>query len=143
MENENLLSSCSSCEDVVLRSMATKMREKFKDYWDNYSMILSFAVILDPRYKFQLIMYCFQTLDPETSELKSKVVKDQLYKLFGEYVKDKPQANVSGARRGKDDLVVCSLNLIYCLCVLYKQKLSYLFVRTTMCFLTCVGICRF
>jgi len=79
---ENFLSSWSSCEDVILRSMATKMREKFKDYWDNYSMILSFVVILDPRYKFQFIMYCFQTLDPETSELKSKIVKDQLYKLL-------------------------------------------------------------
>ena len=103
---ENLLFSWSSCEDVVLRSMATKIREKFKDYWDNYSMILSFAAILDPRYKFQFIMYCFQTLDAETSELKFKIVKDQLYKLFGEYVKEKPQANESGARRGKDDLVV-------------------------------------
>jgi len=66
------------------------MRGKFKDYWDNYSMILSFAAILDPRYNFQFVMYCFQTLDPETSDLKSKIVKDQLYKLFGEYVKEKP-----------------------------------------------------
>ena len=103
---ESLLASWTSCEDVVLKSMATKMRGKFKDYWKNYSMILSFAAILDPRYKFQFIMYCFQTLDVETAELKSKVVKDQLYKLFGEYVKEKPNANESGARRGKDDLVV-------------------------------------
>ena len=81
---ESLLASWTSYEDVVLKSMTTKMRGKFKDYWDNYSMILSFAAILDPRYKFQFIMYCFQTLDPETSELKSKIVKDQLYKLFDE-----------------------------------------------------------
>jgi len=39
-------------------------------------MILSFAVILDPWYKFQFITYCFQILDLETSELKSKIVKD-------------------------------------------------------------------
>ena len=103
---ESLLLSWTSCEDVILRSMAAKMRGKFKDYWDNYSMILSFDAILDPRYKFQFIMYCFQTLDAETSELKSKIVKDQLYKLFGEYVKEKPQANESAARRGKDDLAV-------------------------------------
>ena len=122
---KNLLSLWSFCEDVIFRSMATKMRGKFKDYWNNYSMILSFAAILDHRFKFQLIMYCFQTLDPETSELKSKIVKDQLYKLFGEYVKDKPQANVSGAKRGKDDLVVCSLNLIYIVYVFFINK-SYL-----------------
>ena len=75
-------------------------------------------------------MYCFQTLDPETFELKSKIVKDQLYKLFGKYVKDKPQANVSGARRGNDDLVVCSLNLIYIVYVFFIDKgyLIYLYV---------------
>ena len=33
---------------------------------------------LDPRYKFQFVTYCFRTLDPETSDLKSKIVKDQL-----------------------------------------------------------------
>ena len=70
-------------------------------------MILSFVVILDPRYKFQFVTYCFRTLDSETSDLKSKIIKGQLYKLFGEYVKEKPQANESGARRGKDDLEVC------------------------------------
>jgi len=95
------------------------MRGKFKDYWENYSMILSFAAILDPRYKFQFIMYCFQTLDVETAELKSKVVKDQLYKLFGEYVKEKPHANESGARRGKDDLAVSFMIwFLFCTCSL-------------------------
>ena len=84
---EFLLLSWTSSEDIV-----------FKDYWDNYSMILSFAAILDPRYKFQFVMYCFRTLDSETSDLKSKIIKDQLYKLFGEYVKE-PQANESGARK--------------------------------------------
>ena len=53
-------------------------------------MILSFAAILDPRYKFQFVIYCFQTREVETAELKSKVVKDQLFKLFGEYVKENP-----------------------------------------------------
>ncbi|KAJ8423330.1 hypothetical protein Cgig2_002025 [Carnegiea gigantea] len=38
---------------------------------------------------------------------------------------DNPQANVSGARRGKDDLVVCSLNLIYVVYVFFINK-SYL-----------------
>jgi len=47
---ENLLLSYTSCEDVILKSMTTKMRGKFKDSWDNYIMILSFATILDPRY---------------------------------------------------------------------------------------------
>jgi len=35
-------------------------------------------------------MYCFQTVDPKSSKLKSKIVKDQLNKLFSEYVKEEP-----------------------------------------------------
>jgi len=45
---ELLLSSYADCEDPFLKSMAMKMKGKFKDYWDSYSMILSFAAILDP-----------------------------------------------------------------------------------------------
>jgi len=85
------------------------MRGKFKDYWDSYSMILSFAAILDPRYKFQFIMYCFQTLGPKTSDLRSKIVKKISCTSSLVSVKEKRQVNESSARRGKDDLAVCSI----------------------------------
>jgi len=49
---QNLLLSWTSSEDIVLRGIPTKMRGLFKDYWDHYSMLLSFTAILDPRYKF-------------------------------------------------------------------------------------------
>jgi len=78
--------------------MAMKMKGKFKDYWDSYSMILSFAAILDARYKFQFVKYCFSQLDYETAELKYKIVRDQMYKLFGEYVKEGSHSNLSNAR---------------------------------------------
>ena len=35
------------------------MREKLKEYWDNYSVILSSVDILDPRCKFKFIMKYF------------------------------------------------------------------------------------
>jgi len=78
--------------------MAMKMKGKFKDYWDSYSMILSFAAILDPRYKFQFVKYYFSQLDSETAELKSKIVRDQMNKLFSEYVKENSHSNLSDAR---------------------------------------------
>jgi hypothetical protein len=37
--------------------MARRMKMKFEKYWDCYSVILSFAVILDPRYKLQFVEY--------------------------------------------------------------------------------------
>jgi len=71
--------------------MATKKRENFKDYWENYSMFSPLLLVLDPQYRLQFIMYCFQTLDVANSKLKSKIVKDQMYKLFREYMKEKPK----------------------------------------------------
>ncbi|KAL5141569.1 putative AC transposase [Glycine soja] len=34
----------------------------YEKYWDSYSAILSFLVILDPRYKFQFVEYCYVKL---------------------------------------------------------------------------------
>nr|AAP59878.1 Ac-like transposase THELMA13 [Silene latifolia] len=85
-----LLTRYAKCNDTHLKDMADLMRIKFDKYWENYSMILSFAAILDPRYKLPFIKYCFHKLDPESAELKTKVVKDKFYKLYEEYVKYSP-----------------------------------------------------
>jgi len=42
--------------------MAKSMKTKFDKYWRCYSVILSFAVILDPRYKLQFVEYCYVKL---------------------------------------------------------------------------------
>ena len=60
------------------------------------------------------------------SKLKSKIVKNQLYKLFLEYVKENPQANESGASRGKVDLAVSSI--IWFLFFISKNYLIYLYI---------------
>ncbi|KAA8534088.1 hypothetical protein F0562_031719 [Nyssa sinensis] len=39
----------NSCD--AISSMAKQMKEKFDKYWECYSVVLSFAIILDPRYK--------------------------------------------------------------------------------------------
>lgn len=87
--------------------MALKMKVKFDKYWDSYSRILSFDAILDPRYKFQFVRYCFTELDPETAENKSNNVKDEFYKLFEEYVQMDPSFNLNSRPvRVEDELPV-------------------------------------
>ena len=66
-------------------------------------------------------------------------MKDQLYKLFGEDVKYKPQANVSGTRRGKDNLVVYSLHLIYIVYVFFINKSYLIYLYVLICIL---NLCR-
>ncbi|XP_076902731.1 zinc finger BED domain-containing protein DAYSLEEPER-like [Bidens hawaiensis] len=50
-------------------------------------MVLSFAVILDPRYKVKLVEYCFSKLDMKVEERKMKLknIVDGIHKLFMEY----------------------------------------------------------
>ncbi|KAM0062415.1 putative HAT dimerization domain, ribonuclease H-like superfamily, hAT-like transposase, RNase-H [Helianthus debilis subsp. tardiflorus] len=70
--------------DQVISDMAKDMKEKFDKYWKNYSMILSFAVILDPRYKVKLVEYCFSKLNMtfEEREMKLKCIVDGMHKLY-------------------------------------------------------------
>ncbi|KAI5670606.1 hypothetical protein M9H77_10970 [Catharanthus roseus] len=61
-------------EDEVVKNMAIFISQKFKKYWDCYSIVLSFAIILDPRY----------------ATMKVKNVRDKLYSLFDEYMQFAP-----------------------------------------------------
>ena len=46
--------------------MALNMKEKFQKYWKEYSIVLAFGAILDPRLKVDFVMYCYKKLDPLT-----------------------------------------------------------------------------
>ncbi|GJR64653.1 zinc finger BED domain-containing protein RICESLEEPER 2-like protein, partial [Tanacetum coccineum] len=73
--------------DPVISGMAKEMKTKFEKYWDTYSMILSFAVILDPRYKMKIIEYCFDKLGMVGEMLSDKVgsIESGLRKLYNGY----------------------------------------------------------
>ncbi|KAM3358356.1 hypothetical protein P3S68_021287 [Capsicum galapagoense] len=66
--------------------MDTSMFRKFKKYWKSYSIILSIAMVLDPRYKLNLVKFYFSKLNSDTAEEKPKVVKDKIKILFKEYL---------------------------------------------------------
>ncbi|GKV51607.1 hypothetical protein SLEP1_g58242 [Rubroshorea leprosula] len=74
------------CGDIYIRDMATSMKAKFEKYWDSYSLILAFAIILDPRYKLSFVTYCYKILNEETYTAKVNHVTDKLYQLYNEYV---------------------------------------------------------
>ncbi|XP_076936183.1 zinc finger BED domain-containing protein RICESLEEPER 2-like [Bidens hawaiensis] len=73
--------------DDVISNMEKDMKKKFDKYWESYSMVLSFAAILDPRYKVKLVEYCFSKLDMKVEERKTKLksIVDGIHKLFMEY----------------------------------------------------------
>jgi len=88
----------------VIKNMAELMMVKFQKYWDEYSVVLAFGAILDPRMKLQALAYCFEKIDPLTSELKLAKIKDKLYNLFAEYSKSLPtttSTNVLKCKQGQ------------------------------------------
>ena len=47
-----------------MRSMATKITDKFDKYWGDSNLLMSIATILDLRYKIKLINFCFPVMYP-------------------------------------------------------------------------------
>ncbi|KAG4990979.1 hypothetical protein JHK87_024436 [Glycine soja] len=70
-------------------------------YWDSYSAILSFLVILDPRYKFQFVEYCYVKLYGSEEDVRlEKKVYDTLKVFFLKYLNFSPkEENLSHSQR--------------------------------------------
>ena len=61
------------------------MMIKFKKYWEEYSVILAFGAVLDPRFKLNTLVHCYNEIDPISAKDKVELVKSKLYKLFEVY----------------------------------------------------------
>ncbi|XP_020688142.1 zinc finger BED domain-containing protein RICESLEEPER 1 isoform X1 [Dendrobium catenatum] len=72
-------------EDECLRALAAYMLSLLEKYWSSFNMILAIAVILDPRYKFSFVEWCYKKLYGDGGALNSMNVKEKLYSLFSMY----------------------------------------------------------
>lgn len=81
--------------DKMIKDMHNNMKMKFGKYWKNYSIVLAFGAILDPRLKDTFLMFCYTTLDASTSEGKLKNVMDKFKGLYEEYVSYSTNQSVS------------------------------------------------
>jgi hypothetical protein len=72
-------------EDEYKRLMATKMLSKFEKYWSEFSVVLTIATVLDPRYKLHLENFCYTKLYGVNDSSKFLYVCEKLVSLFMEY----------------------------------------------------------
>lgn len=75
--------------------MSDSMKVKFDKYWKNYSVVLAFEAILDPRLKDFFLKFCYTTLDASTFEEKLKNIMDKFKGLYEEYVSYSTNQSVS------------------------------------------------
>ncbi|KAG5548760.1 hypothetical protein RHGRI_014198 [Rhododendron griersonianum] len=100
--------------DDVISSMAKRMKGKFDKYWECYSMVLSFAIILDPRYKLQFVEFCLKNLDLVNFTNRVKSIREKLYLLFEDYVSRSPASTFNRTfKKGRRE---------YCSCFMYLLK---------------------
>ncbi|XP_059658631.1 zinc finger BED domain-containing protein RICESLEEPER 2-like [Cornus florida] len=89
------LSENSLDENIYMRSMANKMKEKFDKYWGECNLLMAIGAILDPRYKMVLIKFCFPKIYSELEASKNiDIVRKALYDLFKEYVETYTSTNL-------------------------------------------------
>ncbi|XP_020964106.1 zinc finger BED domain-containing protein RICESLEEPER 2-like [Arachis ipaensis] len=72
-------------DEVLIRNMGEKIMIKFKKYWEEYSVVLAFGAVLDPRFKPNTLVHCYNEIDPISAKDKVEHVKSKLYKLFEVY----------------------------------------------------------
>lgn len=80
-----LLEEAKKC-DCVINALVMKMLRRFDNYWEECSLILSAAVVLDPRYKMRVVEYVYTKIYGRVEGfLKAQSVRDFLLVLFNEY----------------------------------------------------------
>ncbi|KAL4578341.1 hypothetical protein LXL04_014462 [Taraxacum kok-saghyz] len=68
-----------------LQKMATPMKLKFEKYWDECCLVLSVAVVLDPRYKMNLVEYYYNKIHSSLAASYIENVRCVVFELFNEY----------------------------------------------------------
>ncbi|KAK1280524.1 hypothetical protein QJS04_geneDACA024144 [Acorus gramineus] len=72
-------------EHAFLRLLAAPMKQKFNKYWEECSLILAIAVVLDPRFKFDLVEYWYVRLYGDEASRYIMRARSSLVDLFTEY----------------------------------------------------------
>ncbi|KAI0492967.1 hypothetical protein KFK09_027243 [Dendrobium nobile] len=68
-----------------IKRMTTRMIVKFEKYWSGFSVILAIAVILDQRYKFAFVEWCYRNLYEGDYQHELIKVRENFFSLFENY----------------------------------------------------------
>ncbi|KAL2531617.1 putative HAT dimerization domain [Abeliophyllum distichum] len=75
-------------EDKVIKDMVTRMEVKFDKCWSDCFVVLALGCVLNPRTKLKFLSFCYKRMYPHDYQEKIDRVKNALYILFSEYIKN-------------------------------------------------------
>lgn len=78
----------SSCGNEIIEEMSVKMHEKFDKYWFDVQGLMGIATLLDPRFKTEMLLVCFEMLmgiSGDECEDHVREVTKLLCELMNEY----------------------------------------------------------
>ncbi|KAG6477569.1 hypothetical protein ZIOFF_066836 [Zingiber officinale] len=82
-------------EDLFLKQLASKMKEKFDKYWGDCNLLMAIAAVLDPTKKMLAVEFCFPKLYSELDASKHiSKVKEIINSLYEEYVVEETNKGV-------------------------------------------------
>ena len=72
-------------ENEILHLMVGPMTEKFEKYWENYNLVLAIGVVLDPRFKMDLVKFYYEQLYDNEASVYVQRIQNAVVDLFNEY----------------------------------------------------------
>ncbi|KAG6536868.1 hypothetical protein ZIOFF_001944 [Zingiber officinale] len=84
---KSALDTYSQYEDLFLKQLTSKMKEKFDKYWGDCNLLMAIATVLDPTKKILAVEFCFPKLYSELDASKhTSKVKEIINSLYEKYV---------------------------------------------------------
>jgi hypothetical protein len=69
-------------ENEYIKAMTCKMSTKFQKHWGECNLLMSIAVVLDPRNKMTMIRFCFPII---YQELEATANVDRILSVLNEF----------------------------------------------------------
>ncbi|KAK1575427.1 hypothetical protein Q3G72_005417 [Acer saccharum] len=85
------------CDSSDIHSMADKLKRRLEMYWSKCRLVLAIAVILDPRFKFDIVESWYKEIYGQDAEEHGERIQADLKKVYNEYAGSFKNSTTSSA----------------------------------------------
>ncbi|KAG9452676.1 hypothetical protein H6P81_005580 [Aristolochia fimbriata] len=82
----SFLTEQSKNPDVLISTLSKKMQQRFARHLKECSLLMTIAVVMDPRSKMQFVIDCFSEIYGNEAHLHTADVSQSLHDLYGDFV---------------------------------------------------------